>query len=103
MDIKAYSTDTELALTLCSCRIWVEDSNGYRIAGSKHYSDCSYDNYGPNFHQYLTFPDETYTVYAKVLGSFEKKKIRGPFNAGACFVITGSVDDWKFDQVTCKP
>ncbi|PKK66078.1 hypothetical protein RhiirC2_785258 [Rhizophagus irregularis] len=74
MDIKAYSTDTELALTLCSCRIWVEDSN-----------------------------DETYTVYAKVLGSFEKKKLRGPFNAGACFIIKGSVDDWKFDQVTCKP
>ncbi|RGB29202.1 hypothetical protein C1646_672623 [Rhizophagus diaphanus] len=85
MDIKAYTSDTSLDLTLCSCRIWVEDSNGYRIAGDKNYHDCSY-SYGPSPHETLNFSDQTYMVYAKVEGSFEETKRRGPFNNNTCFI-----------------
>ncbi|PKC03635.1 hypothetical protein RhiirA5_380006 [Rhizophagus irregularis] len=97
----AYTSDTNLDLTLCSCRIWAEDSNGKRISGGKGYHDCSYNSYGSNFHRILSFPNQTYTVYAKVLASFEETKKRGPFTGDTCFHIHGDVDNWKFDQVTC--
>jgi hypothetical protein len=89
-------------LTLCSCRIWVEDSNGNRIGGDKYYHDCSYSSYGPDDHETINIQDQSYTVYAKVAASFEKTKKRGPFNTNTCFKIHGSVDDWKFDQVPCS-
>ncbi|CAB4404432.1 unnamed protein product [Rhizophagus irregularis] len=100
MDIKAFSADTDLGLTLSSCRIWIEDVNGYRIAGDKDYRDCSYTPTGDD-HEVITFSDQTYTVHAKVEGSFRKQKVRGPFNENTCFKIYGSVDDWQFDQTSC--
>ncbi|CAB5214453.1 unnamed protein product [Rhizophagus irregularis] len=96
-----FTSDTDLRLTLCSCRIWIEDSNGYRIAGDEDYRDCSYDPAGDD-HEYLSFQNQTYTVHAKVGGSLEKQKVRGPFNENTCFSIHGSVDDWKFDQKSCS-
>ncbi|GBC37535.2 hypothetical protein GLOIN_2v1844525 [Rhizophagus irregularis DAOM 181602=DAOM 197198] len=101
MDIKAYNSDTNLDLILCSCRIWVEDSNGNRIAGDKNYHDCSYNSYGSNYHETLNFSDQTYTVYAKVEASFEKTKKRGPYNGNTCFHIHGNVDHWEFDETSC--
>ncbi|PKY35416.1 hypothetical protein RhiirB3_456183 [Rhizophagus irregularis] len=62
-------------MTLCRCRIWIEDSNGHRIAGDKKYHDFA--------------------------GSFKKKKARGPFNENTCFSIHGTVNKWGFDQKSC--
>ncbi|EXX64081.1 uncharacterized protein OCT59_023474 [Rhizophagus irregularis] len=94
------SANTDLGLTLSSCRIWIEDSNGYRIAGDADYRDCSYTSTGDD-HEVISFSDQTYTVHAKVEGSFRKQKVRGPFNENTCFKIYGSVDDWEFDQTSC--
>ncbi|RIB12764.1 hypothetical protein C2G38_1787938 [Gigaspora rosea] len=98
--IKAYITDTDLDMTLCSCKIWVEDANGNRIAGdgSGHYHDC---DHSIGKEQKLNFTDQTYTIHAKVEGSLRKAKVRGPFNNDTCFHIYGTVDDWKFDQTYC--
>ncbi|CAG8663633.1 25294_t:CDS:2, partial [Gigaspora margarita] len=96
----AYTTDTDLDMTLCSCKIWVEDINGNRIAGdgSGHYHDCEH-SIGKE--QTLNFSNQTYYIHAKVEGSARQPKIRGPFNDNACFHIHGTVNDWGFDETTC--
>ncbi|CAG8537773.1 46475_t:CDS:2 [Gigaspora margarita] len=98
--IEAYTTDTFLDMYLCRCRIWVEDSNHNRIAGDGpgHYHDCDGDT--GNGEQILNFANVTFWVHAKVQGSLEKKKVRGPFNT-KCFDIYGRVGDWKFDETSC--
>ncbi|PKK73145.1 hypothetical protein RhiirC2_709849 [Rhizophagus irregularis] len=96
MDIKAFSTFTFMDLTICSCRVWIEDSNGNYLAGDQGLHDCS-EGEDTKF----SFPDQTYTVHAKVEASFEKQKVRGPFNGDTCFRIHGTVDDWKFTQRPC--
>ncbi|CAB4474006.1 uncharacterized protein OCT59_023563 [Rhizophagus irregularis] len=98
MDVKAFIVATDLDMILCRCRIWIEDSNGHRIAGNKKYIDCT--DY-PDDYEFIYFPNQTYTVHAKVEGSFEKKKARGPFNENTCFSIFGDVDDWTFKQTSC--
>ncbi|PKK65683.1 hypothetical protein RhiirC2_715390 [Rhizophagus irregularis] len=92
----AYSATTYMGTFLCRCRIWIEDSNGLRIAGDDGYRDCGEGNYLT-----IDFQDQTYTVHAKVDGSFEQQKVRGPFNENTCYSIHGSVDKWKFDQKSC--
>ncbi|PKK61959.1 hypothetical protein RhiirC2_791074 [Rhizophagus irregularis] len=92
----SYGIDMHFSMFLCRCRIWIEDSNGYRIAGDDSYRDCS-----ARIDENISFPDQTYTAHAKVEGSFEKQKVRGPFNENTCFSIHGSVDKWKFDQTSC--
>ncbi|CAB4473964.1 uncharacterized protein OCT59_023484 [Rhizophagus irregularis] len=104
MDVKAFTVITALELDLCRCRIWIEDSNGNRIAGDKHYHDCSdHSSISSDDDDYETinFPNQTYTVHAKVQASFEKQKVRGPFNEDTCYGIYGNVDDWTFDQTSC--
>ncbi|CAG8837397.1 42260_t:CDS:1, partial [Gigaspora margarita] len=76
------------------CRIWAEDSNQNRIAGDTDYHECTNDQRPESF----SFSDETYWVHAKVEGSFEDDKTRGPYNDNTCFTIYGDVDDWHFDQ-----
>ncbi|CAB5364531.1 unnamed protein product [Rhizophagus irregularis] len=100
MDIKAYNSITVLEMFLCSCRIWIEDTNGYRIAGDSNYHDCTYNTHGEEYTN-INFPNQTYSVHAKVQGSLRKQKIRGPFNENTCFSIHGSVDKWGFDQKSC--
>lgn len=90
-----------MGLDVGYCRIWVEDSNGNRIAGDKGYHDCSCTVHGPHNHKIINIPDQSYTVYAKVETSFEKTKKRGPFNENTCFSIHGSVDHWEFEQIAC--
>ncbi|CAB5297857.1 unnamed protein product [Rhizophagus irregularis] len=99
MDVKAFMVATDLEMTLCRCRIWIEDSNGHRIAGDKKYHDCT--NYFHPVYEFIYFPNQTYTVHAKVAGSFKKKKARGPFNENTCFRIHGTVNKWGFDQKSC--
>ncbi|CAG8823438.1 6472_t:CDS:1, partial [Gigaspora margarita] len=79
------------------CRIWIEDSQQNRIAGDEFYHDCS--NYR-KFESIDLQKDQTYWVHAKVEGSFEKPKVRGPYNENTCFDMGGDVDDWHFDQRT---
>ncbi|RGB36191.1 hypothetical protein C1646_758397 [Rhizophagus diaphanus] len=78
-----------------------EDSNGNRIAGDKDYHDCSEGSDSEDGYETINFPDQTYTVHAKVQGSFEKQKVRGPFNENTCYGIYGNVDDWTFEQRSC--
>ncbi|PKY42810.1 hypothetical protein RhiirA4_507240 [Rhizophagus irregularis] len=101
MDVKAFTVITDLELDLCRCRIWIEDSNGYRIAGDSDYHDCSEHYDSGDDYETINFPDQTYTVHAKVQGSFEKQKVRGSFNENTCYGIYGSVDDWTFEQRSC--
>ncbi|PKY52347.1 hypothetical protein RhiirA4_469930 [Rhizophagus irregularis] len=79
---------------------WFNDSNGHRIAGNKKYIDCT-DYSHPDDYEFIYFPNQTYTVHAKVEGSFKRQKIRGPFNENTCFSIHGTVDKWGFDQNSC--
>ncbi|CAG8830785.1 9853_t:CDS:1, partial [Gigaspora margarita] len=93
-----YTADTELDMTLCSCRIWVEDSNQNRIAGDSNYHDCAYNQYGKNDHEIINLQNGTYWVHAKVEGSARKEKVRGPYTDNTCFRIYGTVGFWDFDQ-----
>ncbi|KAF0501278.1 hypothetical protein F8M41_020056 [Gigaspora margarita] len=94
-------TIEELDLAYCNCKIWAEDSNHTRIGGDSSYHSCTFNTY-TNYEETFNFPDQTYSVHAKVQGSFEKTKNRGPFNDTTCFRIHGSVDKWKFDNVPCN-
>ncbi|KAF0562134.1 hypothetical protein F8M41_009267 [Gigaspora margarita] len=94
---EAYTVDNQLSTGGDLCRIWAEDSNGNRIAGDDGYHECTNDQRSESF----SFPDQTYWVHAKVEGSFEEPKVRGPYYADTCFVIYGDVDSWHFDQQEC--
>jgi hypothetical protein len=74
------------------CRLWIEDVHHNRIAGGKKYKSCDGDDY-----KHINFNDQTYYIVAKVLGSTEHQKIRGPFNANYSCSIIGDVDTWHLD------
>jgi hypothetical protein len=58
----------------------------------KKYKSCGGADY-----KHIDFNDQTYYIVAKVLGSLDHQKIRGPFNANNSCSITGEVDTWNFD------
>ncbi|CAG8639596.1 22003_t:CDS:2 [Gigaspora margarita] len=98
--IEAHAVDINLNLEACSCKIWVENSDHYRIGGdgSRHYHDCSSVMYGNNHHKRIDFQNVTFWLHAKVLGSLMQEKVRGPYNNNTCYEIHGSVGRWYFDE-----
>ncbi|CAB4436663.1 unnamed protein product [Rhizophagus irregularis] len=41
-----------------------------------------------------------YFIFAHVAASLEEDKKRGPYNEKSCLRIHGSLDKWKFDDIT---
>ncbi|RGB24789.1 hypothetical protein C1646_803622 [Rhizophagus diaphanus] len=74
------------------CRIWIEDVNNNRIGGDGSYHGC-----GSGDTRHIDFGNQQYYIYAKVDGSFEKQKRRGPFDGDHFCSIHGEVDSWGFD------
>ncbi|KAF0476161.1 hypothetical protein F8M41_024453 [Gigaspora margarita] len=94
--IEAYVVAIDLETDGARCRIWAEDSNQNRIAGDSDYHECTQFNKEETF----SFQDETYWVHAKVQGSFEEEKIRGPYYDSTSFLIEGELNGWHFDQTS---
>ncbi|CAG8582124.1 8194_t:CDS:1, partial [Racocetra fulgida] len=74
------------------------DINHNRIAGDEkgQYGDCT------DRENEFYFPDQEYYVVAKVQSSFQKEKVRGPYNGNDCFCIGGTVDTFKFGNWNCS-
>ncbi|CAG8781597.1 12159_t:CDS:2 [Gigaspora margarita] len=95
--IEAYTVSISLQTDADLCRIWAEDSNGNRIAGDGDYHECTDFQKTESF----SLQNETYWVHAKVQGSTEDEKVRGPYDIDTCFILDGTVFDWDFDQTKC--
>ncbi|RIB05341.1 hypothetical protein C2G38_2253860 [Gigaspora rosea] len=102
--IESYAVDINLDMDVCSCKIYIEDSNHYRIGGdgSNEYHDCTFNKHGENHHKQIDFQNEPFWLHAKVLGRLMQEKIRGPYNNNTCYHIHGSVGRWYFDEVSCR-
>ncbi|CAB4383694.1 uncharacterized protein OCT59_003513 [Rhizophagus irregularis] len=76
------------------CRVWIEDSNHFRIAGDGkgHYRGCGSVNFN-----HIDFNDQQYYIVVKVEGSTKEEKVRGPFDSNHSCSLYGEVDSWGFD------
>ncbi|CAG8766741.1 16679_t:CDS:1, partial [Dentiscutata erythropus] len=84
-----------LDMTLCNCRIWVEDENVERIAGMVNYSPC--DAVDKDFTRFNVPKDGPYWVHAKVEGSLRHKKFGVLFMGINVFGFLVLLVEW-FDE-----